>query len=135
MNFPYIRLPGLSKRPLAKTYFKYRERVLTNPVFCLVDSGADVSYLDMGIADLLGIDLSKTKSVPSWGINSQEFKGYPARVTAIIDDWELEIVAIFSPEVGRMFCVLGQEGLFDQARVTFERYKWNMDIRPRTDVN
>lgn len=135
MNFPYLKLPGLSRRPLVPVYLKFGSKSLYHPVLCLVDSGADVSYLDTSLAKELGIDLSKVKPIPSWGINGEMFLGRPVKLVATIGDWEFQITAIFSDKINRAFCVLGQEGLFDQAGVTFERYKWNLNIRPRTDFN
>ncbi len=135
MNFPYLKLPGLSKRPLIPVYLKYGSRALYHPVLCLVDSGADVSYLDMAIAEELKVDLTNIKPVPSWGINGEVFRGRPVKMVGIIGGWEFQTMAIFSDKINRAFCVLGQEGLFDQARVIFERYEWNLDIHPRTDFN
>lgn len=134
MNFPYLKLPGLSRRPLVPVVFKYRT-VTIEPILCLVDSGADISCFDMELARELGIDLGEAESISSWGITGEEFKGYSVKMVARIRDWEFPIAAIFSDKINRAFCVLGQEGLFDQARVIFERYKWNLDIHPRTDFN
>mgnify|MGYP001602739035 FL=1 len=79
--------------------------------------------------------MSKLKQIDSWGITGDKFWGHLTRLTAIIGGVEFEIPAIFSEQISRPFCVLGQEGLFDQARVIFERYKWNLDIRPKADYN
>ncbi|TSC85434.1 MAG: hypothetical protein G01um101416_862 [Microgenomates group bacterium Gr01-1014_16] len=130
MNFPYVKLPGLSKRPLIETYFRYKNTSLKNPVLCLVDSGADISYFDMDLASELGLDVPKLRQVDSWDISGNRFWGGVSNIVVIIGGHEFEIPAIFSDQIIRSFCVLGQEGLFDQARVIFERYKWNLDIRP-----
>ena len=43
---------------------------------------------------------------------------------------ELNIPVQFSNQLSKAFpCILGQEDFFSKARITFERYKWNLDIR------
>lgn len=91
MNFPYTTLPGIpkdTKRPLVPIKFIHKNKS-TLPILCLVDSGADYSYLATEIASFLGSD--------------QLSNAFP--------------------------CILGQENFFSKARVIFERYKWNLDIR------
>ena len=105
------------------------------PVMCVVDSGADMSYFDLDLASELGLTVKELKRIDSWDITGHIFWGCLSDVNVVIGGHEFKIPAIFSDQITRPFCVLGQEGLFDQARITFERYKWNIDIRPRTDLN
>ncbi len=135
MNFPYLQIPGFSKRPLVPVGFRYGSHYLYQPVLCLVDSGADLTYLDMGLGEELGINFSKTKPLTSFGINGRGFAGYPVKILAEIGGWEFSLEAIFSRSVRRTFCVLGQEGLFDMAQISFERFKWEIGINPRKEIN
>jgi hypothetical protein len=135
MNFPYLKLPGISRRPLVPVLIKHGKEFLPQPILCLVDSGADVSYFDISLAHELKINFKGLKPVPSWGINGEKFEGYQEKIIVTIGGWEFPVVAIFSENVTRAFCVLGQEGLFAQSRVIFERYKWNLEIKPRVDIN
>ena len=61
MNFPYTTLPGMpkdTKRPLIPARFIHKNK-RTLPILCLVDSGADYSYVTIEVASLLEIDLQK----------------------------------------------------------------------------
>lgn len=137
MNFPYTTLPGIpkdTKRPLVPAKFSYKEKT-TLPILCLVDSGADYSYMTEDIAEFLGINLSKIKPVKSYGINGAGFVCYPAEVTIEIGGYKFVIPVHFSRELNPVFrCVLGQEGFFSKARIVFERYKWNLEIKFREDL-
>lgn len=132
MNFPYTTLPGLpkdTKRPLVPIRFIHKDKS-TLPILSLVDSGADYSYLTSEIADLLEIDLTSIKPQASRGINGSLFLCYPSEITIGIGGHSLKIPVHFSPQLSKAFpCILGQENFFSKARVIFERYKWNLDIR------
>lgn len=132
MNFPYTTLPGLpqdTKRPLVPIRFINKNKS-TLPILCLVDSGADYSYLTTEIADLLEIDLKNIKPQPSRGINGSLFLCYPSEITIEIGGHSLKIPVHFSSQLSKAFpCILGQENFFSKTRVIFERYKWNLDIR------
>lgn len=132
MNFPYTTLPGVpkdTKRPLIPVKFIYKDKS-TLPILCLIDSGADYSYLTIEIANLLGIDLNKVKPQKSFGINGSPFICYPSEITIEVGGHSLVIPIQFSPQLTKAFpAILGQENFFSESRVTFERYKWNLDIR------
>lgn len=132
MNFPYTTLPGIpkdTKRPLVPIKFIYKDKA-TLPILCLVDSGADYSYLSTEIADLLGIDLKGIKPQKSFGINGSSFLCYPSKITIELGGHQLDIPVHFSKELSSAFpCILGQEDFFSRCRIAFERYKWNLDIR------
>lgn len=132
MNFPYTTLPGNpkdTKRPLIPVKFLHNNKS-TFPILCLVDSGADYSYLTMEIADLLEIDLSQVKPDKSFGIDGSPFLCYPSKVGIDIGGHLLEIPVQFSNQLNKAFpCILGQEDFFTKTRIVFERYKWNLDIR------
>lgn len=132
MNFSYTTLPGIpkdTKRPLIPVKFIHKDKC-TIPILSLVDSGADYSYLTMEIAKLLEIDLTNVKLEKSFGINGSAFLCYPSKITIELGGHRLDIPVRFSNQLNIPFkCVLGQEGFFSKARIIFERYKWNLDIR------
>lgn len=132
MNFPYTTLPGIpkdTKRPLIPVKFIYKDQY-TLPILCLVDSGADYSYLTMEIAKILNIDLSGVRPHTSFGINGSPFLCYPSKISIEIGGHRLDIPVQFSNQLNTPFkCILGQENFFSKTRIIFERYKWNLDIR------
>ena len=66
----------------------------------------------------------------SFGINGFPFLCYPSEITIEVGGHRLDIPVQFSNQLSNAFpCILGQEDFFTKARVTFERYKWNLDIR------
>jgi len=134
MRFRYSKLPGIpteTKRPLVPVKFKYKTRE-TLPILALIDSGADFSYASKEIADFLGIDLSRVKREPSFGIDGSRFLCFPTKAEIEINGHNLMIPIHFTLAMNKLFrCVLGQEGLFDQAKITFKRYKWSFEIKVR----
>jgi len=134
MNFPYTTLPGVpkdTKRPLVPIKFIHKDKS-TLPILSLIDSGADYSYLTMEIAKLLDIDLSGVKPHTSFGINGTPFLCYPSEITIELGGHHLNIPVQFSNQLSKAFpCILGQEDFFSKARITFERYKWNIDLKIR----
>ena len=132
MKFPYTSLPGLpsdTKRPLVPVKFIHKDKS-TQPILCLVDSGADYSYLTMDIALFLEINLKKVKPQKSFGINGSEFTCFPSELEIEIGGHKLKIPVHFSSELTSAFpCILGQEGFFSLSKITFERSKWNLEIK------
>ena len=97
----------------------------------LIDSGADCSLFNIQIAEILGIDLSKSKSTSFLGI-SGGIKGYRVekvkiKVENIEKSIEIPICFVDSPSVGLL---LGQEGFFDQHRIKFEKDHDTFEVTP-----
>lgn len=132
MNFPYTTLPGHpydTKRPLVSIKFIHQDKP-TLPILCLIDSGADYTYLTLEIAKFLGIDLTNIKPQKSFGINGSPFICFAAEIELEIGGYHLTIPVHFSNQLTGAFpCIIGQENFFSKARIVFERYKWNLDIR------
>lgn len=132
MNFPYTTLPGVpkdTKRPLVPIKFMYKDKS-TLPILTLLDSGADYSYLTIEIANILEIDLESAQKTKSYGINGSSFECFASEVTIEIGGHNLNIPVQFSKQLSKAFpCILGQEDFFSKAKITFERYKWNLEIR------
>lgn len=132
MNFPYATLPGVpkdTKRPLVPLKFIHKDKS-TRSILCLIDSGADYSYLTSEIAEFLDIDLSKIIPQKSFAINGSQFLCYPSEINIEIGGHRLTIPAHFTKQLTSAFpCIIGQENFFNKTRITFERYKWNLDIK------
>ena len=79
---------------------------------------------------MLGINIKGIKPQKSFGINGSSFICYPSEITIELGGHQLIIPVHFSSQLTSAFpCILGQEKFFSKARITFERYKWNLDIR------
>ncbi len=84
----------------------------------------------VGMLEDCGIDLSKVKPQKSFGINGDPFICYPSEIDIEIGGHKLIIPVHFSNQLSSAFpCILGQENFFSKAKIIFERYKWNLDIR------
>lgn len=70
------------------------------------------------------------KPQKSFGINGSSFICYPSEITIEVGGHRLTTAVQFSSQITQAFpAVLDQEGFFGKARISFERYKWNLDIR------
>ncbi len=73
MRFNYIKLPTKDRKfielPLITVAFKKEGGCL-----CLIDSGADYSYLDASIGEALGINIRSGKIFKSKGITGRELQ-------------------------------------------------------------
>ena len=133
----YESMPGMptNKWPLVKVKFS----VLPQPIFALVDSGASVSVLGPEVAYRLGYTKQKLgkprfsgKSVSgeykSWQLPetlSAEMYGFPLSFKfEVIDNLDLSWP-----------CILGEDSIFQMARLDFSRFKGYFEIRFRKDLN
>lgn len=96
----------------------------------LIDSGADRSLLNLEIAELLGIDLTRARTRTAIGISGAT-KVYTTEVEVKLQHFEKRVVIpvgfIDSPYVS---VLLGQEGFFDQHRIKFEKDHDVFEIMP-----
>lgn len=103
----------------------------SNKFSALIDSGADCSLFDVEIAEMLGLDLSKGKSVNFTGI-SGKITGYRLENIQIkIEHFDkpikIPICFVRSKTVGLL---LGEEGFFDKYRIKFEKDHDAFEIKP-----
>ena len=96
----------------------------------LVDSGADVSLVNLGIAKRLGIDLNDAEKRMMMGIaGGQEtfLSTLAIQVEGQNEKVKIPVCFIDSPHVG---VLLGQEGFFDHYRIKFEKDHDTFEITP-----
>jgi len=128
MKYPYLTYPFVDergriiviKRPIVEIEVFGPKGVAS--VLALIDSGADRSLFHISVAQRVGLDLTGARKTRMVGIVG-------AAETLILDEVEIKIQRlrsrvkipvgfIDSPHVGAL---LGQEGFFDQFRITFEK--------------
>lgn len=97
------------------------------PTIALVDSGATAGSISTVIADALGL---KWRKVPrKIGISvSGSFIFHPVRVEIDIFDNQFPITINVVEGISPFHCILGEADLFQRARITFERYKYQFEI-------
>lgn len=113
--------------------------ILTQPFSALVDSGASHSVLHPFVAEALGFNLKKLGSPKSGGLS----------VSGKYDWWilpELIDVNIYGYKFRRRFividnpnmiwpCILGEDSIFEYARIDFQKFKGYFELRFRSDIN
>ena len=129
MKFNYIKLPtkdsSFIELPLIPIAFKNG-----GGCFCLIDSGADYSYLNSSIGEALGIDIKSGKIFKSKGITGRVFTAYFHRINFIIGGWDYESNFGFSYELGTPFGILGRDDFFNLFKIIFKHPKRIIDIVP-----
>ncbi|OGY32604.1 MAG: hypothetical protein A3A57_01200 [Candidatus Woykebacteria bacterium RIFCSPLOWO2_01_FULL_41_12] len=137
MNFPYVKLPG-DTRGVLKPYIPIRYHYkgsFTKEFLTLIDSGADASHFTTQLADFFHIDWKRLPELKTFAANGEPFRRYvlDSSLVAEIGGHKLNIKPVnFSPDLAGAFpLILGQENFFDLCRITFERYKWNIDLKIR----
>ncbi len=106
--------------------------------FALVDSGANKSLLHIQIAELLGFDIKRLgKSEKGVSVSgTYESWELPNPITINIYGYEFNIkfTVINNPQL-IWPCILGEDSIFQFARLDFLKFKGFLDLRFRTDVH
>ena len=129
VEFAYTQLPIkalatskrtiLISRPIIPLTILYRSRFVQYQA--LLDSGADYNVFHADIADYLGITLTKGKTMKVSGIGGDSIKGYSHVVNLKVGNNLFTSSIIFSRHIpDQAIAVLGNQGLFDHFRVTFD---------------
>lgn len=134
MKYPYLGESPLNtqrktiKRPVVMVEFFGKKG--SKKLLALVDSGADISLLNIGVAELLGIDLSKAVRGRTIGISGGQ-ETWLSTIEIQVENQEERITIpvqfIDSPHVDAL---LGQEGFFDHYRIKFEKDHDTFEITP-----
>ena len=123
---------GVDYTPIVPIVFTNPETKKSVTIDCLIDSGADDTIINARFAKLLGIDLSAGNEKLFQGISHAPVSAYEHPVTVQIerDTHTYPITCAFLPDL-RTNGLLGQNGFFDNYKVTFEKYKKRFEITPR----
>lgn len=138
MKFSYLKLrlgegpnEPIRPRPFIRVRISTRENASDFIwIYALIDSGADQSVLPAEIARRLHIDLGASPSVAVKGIGGGRANAQMHPVTIAVDEsWKM-IIAVAFVDDEQTLPILGQEGFFDHAIVTFNRPKEEIELRP-----
>lgn len=105
-------------RPIIPLTILYKDRFVQYQA--LLDTGADYNVFHADIADYLGINLTKGKTIRITGIGGDSIKGYQHNVEIKIGKNLIKTTIVFSRQIpSNATAVLGNQGFFDHFTVTF----------------
>lgn len=117
--FPYIKFPDTKLRPVADIQLDYLGN--KQNILCIIDSGADFSFLPKSVGEALGIDFSEDDPV------SNLPEGVDGKIKAKCFEHPIQVhigksgfsIRIFWVE-GSVTPLLGREGIFDKFDILFQ---------------
>ncbi len=137
----YKVLPGKGNViwPILDVRYSFGKISIPQPLLSLVDSGASDSILHPLVAEALGFNLKKLGVLKSGGLS----------VSGKYNWWilpELIDVNIYGYKFRRKFividnpnmiwpCILGEDSIFEYARIDFQKFKGYFELRFRKDIN
>lgn len=137
----YKPLPGFPRTywPIVDIKLSYKNISLPQPVLSLVDSGADFPILHMEVAEALGFDFKKLGPPLRGGTSvSGSYKSWilpkPIEVSIYGYSFSFKFSVIDNP--GLIWpCILGENSIFEVAKLDFQKFKNHFEIRFREDIN
>ncbi len=120
--FPYLPIPkkdpktgeiiGQVHYPFIPVRLVYRHQLSRNPIFCLVDSGAERNLFPAFYGEQLRIKIKKGNPKVILGIGGIKIKGFTHNVTLHIDTLSFKSQVDFSYD--HEVPLLGRNGFFDK---------------------
>ena len=117
MRFAYARYSDTVVRPVIRVQIRVGKRASDYEL--LIDSGADINFLDTELAADLGIDLTAGVPATVMGATGQPQDVYIHEVTMAVGGHAFKTRAAFLPTTNP-YGLAGQRGFFDHFRVTFD---------------
>lgn len=108
--------------PAAEAYIQGSRSSETLYGIFLIDSGATVSILPAGDAELLGIQLTNGKKTVVRGLGATDFFGYRHVITCTFEHSTLRLPVVFIDHPATLR-ILGREGLFEKYLIMFDESK------------
>lgn len=133
----YGSLPGSNYPlwPIVDIRLSHGEKIVPWTVSALVDSGASGSVIKPGLAKILGFDLDKEKTIRGEGV-SGGYVGNELKESINVDIYGYKYSFKFGTVPNMIWeCILGEDTLFQIAKLDFQRFRNFFEIRFREDVN
>ena len=137
----YKSLPALPKTywPIVDIKLSHKGIRLIQPVLSLIDSGANLSILHVEVAEAWGINLKKLGPPKFTGTSvSGYYKSWalpdPINVDIYGHLFSFRFSVIDNPDL-IWPCILGEDSIFQIARLDFQKFKGYLEIRFRQDIN
>ena len=135
MRFPYFKTPAsdprrkwLSRPLIPITLFGPKGSIYID---ALIDSGADMCLFHSDIGRDIGLEIEKGEREVFSGIEGGNVIVYvfPIYLQIVGMNEKVEVKAGFTETLG-VSAILGQEGVFDNFRIKFERDRNSIEITP-----
>lgn len=137
----YKSLPGTTRVewPIVDIKLSNKNISLPQPLFALVDSGANQSILHPVVAETLGFNLKLLGSAHKGGVSvsgSYESWILPTLLDVNIYGYtfRLRCTVINNPTL-IWPCILGEDSIFEFARLDFQKFKGFFEVRFRGDLH
>lgn len=137
----YKALPKFPKAlwPILDIKLSYKGNRLPQAILSLVDSGANISMLHPEIAEAIGFNLKKLGPPVPGGISVSGFYKHwvlpkPVEVDIYGYSFAFKFIVIDNPAM-IWDCILGENSIFEVARLDFKKYKGYFEVRFREDLN
>lgn len=127
MTFPYREITPHIKRPIIRVILKSKDTFVIYPV--IIDSGADYCIFSIELAQVLGIELSKSK-ISFMGVGKERVQGFWGEVEIRVGEVSYKLKAIFAEISEFGHGILGQKGFFDHFDVNLSYKKQIIEIEP-----
>lgn len=99
------------------------------PLWFLLDSGADTTLLTLPLAKSLGLDFDITKKTHLFGIGEKSVIAYPGKVTLRLGEEQLDVRCYFI-EAKESTLLLGRLDIFDKFNILFNTRKGQINLYP-----
>lgn len=136
----YKQLPGsspITKWPIIDVKFSAAS-VSLKPIASLVDSGADQSILHPQLAEVLGVNLGTLDFIKGGKSVSGNYDYYQLSNSIPVNiygyEFNIKFTIINNPQL-IWPCILGEDSIFQFARLDFQKFKGFFDVRFRLDVH
>lgn len=133
----YKVLPAFKKTlwPILDLQLSYAGRRFPYKILTLVDSGASNSIIRVDIAEALGVDLTEGEKIRGASVSgSYESVELPKRIDVGIWGHKFDF-KFFALKNMVWDCILGEDSIFEVARIDFQKFKGYFEVRFRQDIN
>lgn len=131
-KFPYLLLPTLDGKgvykPLVQIRLSYpKTHKVTDSVWGLIDSGADVCFCQKDIGIWLGINFKHKKSVSFSAANKETFITVKETIILYVCGKRYNSIFYFAEKLAYPI-IFGQIGFFDRFRISFDLKNKEIEI-------
>lgn len=127
-SFPYTTTPNSNPRPIVKVQVSSLDGEYVRYPYMLVDSGADITVINIELEELLGVDLKNCKVSEITGVGGAKLKAYQTRLHIRLQDNSTISDVVFAELTEKGYGMLGQKGFFEFYKITFNGGKKKFSI-------